>query len=144
VWYKLGTRAMFSLGFGEIVIIALILIVVVGPERLPSVMKNVGKTLRTVRQASRDLRETVGLDEMMREDVLRPMPPPRRPPPATVSRQPDPAPPAVAPAAEPAPPAAEPVPPPPSADAASAPGAAGQTPPAESRDVAADADERKA
>ena len=80
---------MFSLGFGEIVIICLILIVVVGPERLPSVMKNVGKTMRTVRQASRDLRETVGLDELMREDVLRPMPPVRRPPPATISRTDD-------------------------------------------------------
>jgi sec-independent protein translocase protein TatB len=77
---------MFSLGFGEIVIICLILIVVVGPERLPSVMKSVGKTMRTVRQASRDLRETVGLDELMREDVLRPIPPPRRPPPATIAR----------------------------------------------------------
>ena len=78
---------MFSLGFGEIVIICLILIVVVGPERLPAVMKNVGKTMRTVRQASRELRETVGLDELMREDVLRPMP--RRPPPATISRTDD-------------------------------------------------------
>ena len=87
---------MFSLGFGEIVIICLILIVVVGPERLPSVMKNVGKTMRTVRQASRDLRETVGLDELMREDVLRPMPPVRRPPPATISRTDDAAPPAPA------------------------------------------------
>lgn len=84
---------MFSLGFGEIVIICLILIVVVGPERLPSVMKSVGKTMRTVRQASRDLRETVGLDELMRDDYMRPLPPPPRPaPPATVSRAADAAP----------------------------------------------------
>lgn len=94
---------MFSLGFGEIVIICLILIVVVGPERLPSVMKSVGKTMRTVRQASRDLRETVGLDELMREDVLRPMPP-RRPPPATISRTDDSA---ATPPATPATPATE-------------------------------------
>ena len=60
---------MFSLGFGEILIICVILIVVVGPERLPTMMKGVGKTMRTVRQASRDMRTTIGIDEMMREDL---------------------------------------------------------------------------
>lgn len=77
---------MFNFGFGEILVICVILIVVVGPERLPALMKNVGKGMRTVRQASRDIRATVGIDELMREDVLAP-PPPRRPAPtATVSR----------------------------------------------------------
>jgi sec-independent protein translocase protein TatB len=80
---------MFNLGFGEILLICVILIVVVGPERLPSMMKTVGKTIRTVRQASRDLQTSVGLDELLREDVLEPMPrPPLMPPPAaTISRQ---------------------------------------------------------
>lgn len=68
---------MFNLGFGEILIICAVLIIVVGPERLPGLMKNVGKTLRTVRQASRDLQATVGLDELMRDDITRPLPPPR-------------------------------------------------------------------
>jgi sec-independent protein translocase protein TatB len=77
---------MFNFGFGEILVICVILIVVVGPERLPALMKSVGKGMRTVRQASRDIRATVGIDELMREDVLAP-PPPRRPAPsATVSR----------------------------------------------------------
>jgi sec-independent protein translocase protein TatB len=82
---------MFSLGFGEILIICVILIVVVGPERLPGLMKGVGKTMRTVREASRDLRGAIGIDEMMREDVLRPTPKPRKPPPAAVSRDAPPA-----------------------------------------------------
>ena len=76
---------MFSLGFGEILIICVILIIVVGPERLPTVMKGLGKTMRTVREASREIRTTVGIDELMRDD-----PPPRpmyRPPPAaTIAR----------------------------------------------------------
>jgi Tat protein translocase TatB subunit len=83
---------MFNLGFGEILVICVVLIIVVGPERLPAVMKNVGKTLRTVRQASREIQTTVGLDELWREDVLAPPPPrPRTAPPATVSRAPEPA-----------------------------------------------------
>src|SRR5690242_17630278 len=76
---------MFNLGFGEILVICVVLIIVVGPERLPSVMKSVGKALRTMRQASRDVQSTIGLDELWTDDVLNP-PPPRPPPPATVSR----------------------------------------------------------
>jgi Tat protein translocase TatB subunit len=80
-------RIMFNLGFGEILVICVVLIIVVGPERLPSLMKNVGKAVRTMRQASRDLQASVGLDEILREDVLRP-PPARAPsPPATISRE---------------------------------------------------------
>lgn len=75
---------MFSLGFGEILVICVILILVVGPERLPTVMKGVGKTMRTVREASREIRTTVGLDELMRDDPPRPYY--RPPPPATVAR----------------------------------------------------------
>lgn len=68
---------MFNLGIGEIALIAVVLIIVVGPERLPTLMRTVGKSLRTLRQASRDIRTTVGLDELMREDVLRTPPRPR-------------------------------------------------------------------
>jgi sec-independent protein translocase protein TatB len=72
------------------VLIAVILFVVVGPERLPKLMKTVGKTMRTVRQAGRDIRASVGIDEMMREDFdLRRQPPRRIAPPApdTISRE---------------------------------------------------------
>jgi Tat protein translocase TatB subunit len=76
---------MFNLGLSEIIVIAIVLIIVVGPERLPQVMKKVGAALRTVRQASREIQTTVGLDELWREDVMAP-PRPRVPPNATVSR----------------------------------------------------------
>jgi sec-independent protein translocase protein TatB len=76
-----------SLGFGEILVICIVLIIVVGPERLPSLMKNVGKAVRTVRAASREIQATVGLDEILREDVLyTPPEPPSPPPAATISR----------------------------------------------------------
>jgi sec-independent protein translocase protein TatB len=79
---------MFNLGFGEILVICVVLIIVVGPERLPSLMKTVGKAVRTVRQASREIQSTVGLDEILREDVLNPLPmrAPMPPPAATISR----------------------------------------------------------
>jgi sec-independent protein translocase protein TatB len=76
---------VFNLGFGELAVIFIVLIIAVGPDRLPAMMKGLGKTIRTVRQASRDIRATVGIDEMMREDVLQPLP--RRPvPKAAIAR----------------------------------------------------------
>lgn len=79
---------MFNLGFGEILVICVVLIIVVGPERLPSLMKTVGKAVRTVRQASREIQSTVGLDEILRDDVMHPLPmrAPIPAPAATISR----------------------------------------------------------
>jgi len=60
---------MLGIGFGEFTLILLVLIIVLGPERLPMFMKTVGKGIRSLRQASRDIRTAVGIDEMMRDDV---------------------------------------------------------------------------
>jgi len=70
---------MFNIGFGEMAIICIVLIIAVGPERLPSMMKTLGRTLRTLRQASRDIRASTGIDELLREDFDIYTPPPRRP-----------------------------------------------------------------
>src|SRR5262245_14569332 len=81
---------MFNIGFGELAIICIVLIIAVGPERLPSMMNTVGKTMRTRRQASRDLRASTGIDELLREDFDYNPPPPRPRPvaePAPVSRE---------------------------------------------------------
>lgn len=78
---------MFNLGFGELAVILVILLLVVGPNRLPTLMKSTGKAMRTLRQASRDIQSSVGLDEMLREDALKP-PPPRSAPAPAVGTQP--------------------------------------------------------
>lgn len=72
---------MFNIGFSELVVICIVLIVVVGPERLPSMMKTIGKTIRSVRQASRDIRASTGIDELLREDfdLYAPLPQRRQP-----------------------------------------------------------------
>jgi Tat protein translocase TatB subunit len=69
---------MGNIGFGELAIICIVLIIAVGPERLPAMMKTFGKTMRTLRQASRDIRASTGIDELMREDFDI-QPAPRRP-----------------------------------------------------------------
>lgn len=63
---------MFGLGFGEIMVIAILALVVVGPSRLPTLMKTVGGAMRQLRQASRDIRTSVGLDELIDLDGPKP------------------------------------------------------------------------
>ncbi len=47
---------MPSLGFGEILVLVLIALIVFGPRRLPEIGRTVGKSLREFRRAASDLR----------------------------------------------------------------------------------------
>lgn len=70
---------MFGIGPTELAFFLVIVLLAVGPERLPTFMRAVGKGLRQVRNASREFKEAIGLDELMREgDPFRS--PPVRPP----------------------------------------------------------------
>jgi sec-independent protein translocase protein TatB len=62
---------MFGIGFGELVIILIVLLIAVGPDKMPTFMKAVGKGLREFRRTTRELRNTVGIDELLRDDDLR-------------------------------------------------------------------------
>lgn len=61
---------MFGIGSGELLMIALVVLIAVGPQRMPDLMKAVGKGLRDLRKASSDLRKQSGIDDLMREDPL--------------------------------------------------------------------------
>lgn len=61
----------FGIGFSEIVLIAIVLLLVVGPNRLPDLAKTVGKGIRSVRRAGADLRNAVDVEEVrqIRRDI---------------------------------------------------------------------------
>jgi Sec-independent protein translocase protein TatA len=70
---------MFGIGPTELALFLLIVLLAVGPEKLPAFMRTVGQALRQVKNASREFKEAIGLDELMREgDPFRT--PPIRPP----------------------------------------------------------------
>lgn len=70
---------MFGIGPTELALFLVIVLLVVGPDRLPTFMRTVGRGLRQVRSASREFKDAIGLDELMREgDPFRP--PKVRPP----------------------------------------------------------------
>ena len=62
---------MFGIGFGEMMIIAVVLLIAVGPRQLPALMKTVGKGIRDIRRAADDLRRSTGIDELINDEDLR-------------------------------------------------------------------------
>ena len=70
---------MFGIGPTELAFFLVIVLLAVGPDRLPTFMRTVGRGLRQVRNASREFKDAIGLDDLMREgDPFRA--PPVRPP----------------------------------------------------------------
>ena len=50
---------MPSLGFGEILIILILALIIFGPRRLPEMGRTIGKSLRELRRATSDLRTEI-------------------------------------------------------------------------------------
>lgn len=73
---------MFGIGFTEILIIGVILIVAVGPERMPGLLKAVLRGYREFRKATRELRASTGIDEILQDEDLKSLRHPLYVPPA--------------------------------------------------------------
>ena len=63
---------MFDIGFPELLVILLVGLVVVGPDKLPQLIKGLTKSFRTIRsylnQIRSQLERSVGMDEI-RQDL---------------------------------------------------------------------------
>jgi sec-independent protein translocase protein TatB len=70
---------MFEVGFQELLLISVVALVVLGPERLPKVLRQVGRWVGKARSMARQFREQleseVDLDDLTRNNTS-----PRRPP----------------------------------------------------------------
>ena len=66
---------MFGIGFQELIIIAIIALLIVGPKKLPDLAKTLGKGLSEFRKATDgitdDLKQTMQSDEKPKEDGLK-------------------------------------------------------------------------
>jgi sec-independent protein translocase protein TatB len=56
---------MFGIGFSELIVIAIVALIFVGPKRLPEVMKQAGKLFVHVRRTANDVKGT--FDQVVRE-----------------------------------------------------------------------------
>ncbi|CAK7011583.1 MAG: Sec-independent protein translocase protein TatB [Desulfovibrio sp.] len=70
---------MFGLGGGEILIILVVALLVLGPEKLPRFMRTVGKAVGELRRASTEFQRTMNL-ELAEKESSPPAPPQPEPP----------------------------------------------------------------
>jgi sec-independent protein translocase protein TatB len=62
---------MFGLSFGELAIIAILALLLLGPDRLPDAAKTLAKGLKELRRATDDIKEQIGTELSVVEDVKR-------------------------------------------------------------------------
>ena len=66
---------MFNIGFQEIIIIAVIALLIVGPKKLPDLAKTLGKSFGELRRATNgltdDIKQTFKEDEKQDDDGLK-------------------------------------------------------------------------
>src|SRR5215813_1199721 len=66
VWYTPGTQreepAMFGVGFPELVVILVVALIVLGPQRLPEVARMLGRAYGQLRRASEEFQHTIRQD----------------------------------------------------------------------------------
>lgn len=62
---------MFGVGFWEMLVIAVLVLIAVGPDRLPSMIKSLARTYRQLRRTADELRASSGIDDLLRDEELR-------------------------------------------------------------------------
>lgn len=63
---------MFDIGFWELIIISIVALLIVGPERMPGLIRDVGRWVRSVRrfiiQTRQDLERELDFEEEFKEE----------------------------------------------------------------------------
>lgn len=62
---------MLGIGFWEMLVIGGLILVAVGPDRLPAMVKTVAKFYRQFRRTAEDLRASTGIDDILRDEELK-------------------------------------------------------------------------
>lgn len=62
---------MFGIGFWEMVVIGGLVLVAVGPDRLPTMLKQAARFYRQFRRTAEDVRASTGIDQMLRDEELK-------------------------------------------------------------------------
>jgi len=58
---------MFGIGMPELILIAVVALIVLGPKKLPDLAKSLGRAVREFRKATSELKETLQVDEEFSE-----------------------------------------------------------------------------
>ena len=61
---------MFGLSFSEVVVIAIVALLAVGPRRLPGMLRDLGNWIRKLKKMTTDVRAQTGIDDILRAEGL--------------------------------------------------------------------------
>jgi sec-independent protein translocase protein TatB len=61
---------VFGFSFSEVLLIGVVTLVAVGPQRLPGMLRNFGTWMRKLRKMTTEVRQQTGIDEMLRAEGL--------------------------------------------------------------------------
>jgi sec-independent protein translocase protein TatB len=61
---------VFGFSFSEVVLIGVVTLVAVGPQRLPGMLKNFGQWMKKLRKMTTEVRQQTGIDDMLRAEGL--------------------------------------------------------------------------
>jgi len=61
---------VFGFSFSELLVISLVTLVAVGPQKLPGMLKTLGQWARKLRKMTLDVRQQTGIDEMLRAEGI--------------------------------------------------------------------------
>ena len=61
---------MFGLGFGELCVVIIVAIIVIGPKDMPKVLRKAGEWAGKIRRMASDMRAESGIDEVLRAGGL--------------------------------------------------------------------------
>ncbi|MCA9647643.1 MAG: twin-arginine translocase subunit TatB [Polyangiaceae bacterium] len=61
---------MFGISFTEILVIALVALVFVGPQKLPKMLRTVGEWIAKVRSLTSQVRQQTGIDEILKAEGI--------------------------------------------------------------------------
>jgi sec-independent protein translocase protein TatB len=61
---------VFGISLSEVVMIALVALIVVGPQKLPGMLRNLGQWVRKIRQMTTEVRAQTGIDDILRQEGI--------------------------------------------------------------------------
>ena len=61
---------MFGVSFTEIMLIACVALIVVGPQKLPGMLRTLGEWVGQLRRLTTDMRAQTGIDDILREEGI--------------------------------------------------------------------------
>lgn len=59
---------MFGIGTGELIVILIVALVIIGPQKLPEIAKSLGKAMGEVKRATRDIQDELKFDDLLNDE----------------------------------------------------------------------------